>query len=131
MIAQTWRLRFAALLLVASTACFHNKNGEQDDQYYRRDPIPVRVKNENFLDVNVFVVTDTQRRRLGTVTGNTQANFAIEWSLVADGPFSLVAVPIGGFGQASSGSLSVGLSEAVEFRVAPVLRQSTAVVYEP
>lgn len=131
MIARTMRLRFAALLLVAATACFHSKSSEQDDEYYRREPIPVRVKNENFLDVNVYVVTDAQSRRLGTVTGNTQASFAVEWSIVANGSFSLIAVPIGGFGRGSSGSLNVGLGQAIEFRVAPVLRQSTAVVYEP
>jgi len=130
MIAKNWRRQLAVLVLIAATACSHNQNSA-DDEYYRHEPVPVRVKNENFLDMNVFLVTDTQTRRLGTVPGNTAADFTVEWGIVSGGTFSLAAVPIGGFGRAMSGNLNVGIGQAVEFRVGSVLRQSSAVVYDP
>jgi len=42
----------------------------------------VRVENQNFLDMNVYVLNGTQRVRLGTVPGLTTRVFPIPQNLV-------------------------------------------------
>jgi predicted small lipoprotein YifL len=65
-------------LLVATTACGTT----------RRGPVPegerttVEVRNQNFLDMNVFVLSGSQRIRLGTVTGLSTRTLTIPSSLV-------------------------------------------------
>ena len=123
------RLRGAALFVLVLAACSRNKGTE--DFYPRADPIPVHVQNENFLDMNVFVVTSGVSRRLGQVSGNSSGDFKIAWSLVNGQSISLTAVPIGGRGSAASGSLNVSPGQMIDFKIGSVLRQSTASVREP
>ena len=62
--------RGAALVLIAIAACAHNINDGDSEPAPRPDPIPVHVKNENYLDMNVYVVSSGVSRRLGMVSGN-------------------------------------------------------------
>jgi hypothetical protein len=117
------------MLAIALAACSRNKG--QGELYPRIDPIPVHVQNENFLDMNVFVVASGVSRRLGTVTGNSAADFKIQWSLINGQTISLTATPIGGRGAAGSGALSVGPGQMIDFKIGSVLRQSTATVRQP
>jgi len=128
--STTRRLRAAALVIVILTACSRNKT-ETDDFYPRADPIPVHVVNENFLDMNVFVVSSGVNRRLGLVSGNSAADFKIAWSFVNGQSISLLATPIGGRGSAGSGSLNVSPGQMIDFKIGSVLRQSTATVRQP
>lgn len=120
----------AAFAVIAAAACTHGQ-GSEGDFYPRPDPIPVHVKNENFLDMNVFVVTSGASRRIGTVTGNGAADFKIDWSVANGQSITITATPIGGRGTASSGPLTVGIGQMVDFRIAAQLRQSVASVHEP
>lgn len=115
--------------LVASSACFlRSKPGELPPEH---DPIPIRVKNENFLDVNVYANVGSMSRRLGTVTGNSSATFTLDWLGAVGQPIVMTAIPIGGGGQrASSGALSVGSGQMIFFTVGALLRQTTASVGE-
>lgn len=123
------RARAVAMLVVILSACSRNKGTEEF--YPRADPIPVHVQNENFLDMNVFVVSSGVTRRLGLVTGNSAADFKVAWSLVNGQTISLTATPIGGRGSATSGSLNVAPGQMIDFKIGSVLRQSTATVHEP
>ena len=123
------RARLVVLLVVA-TACVHRSPNDQESDT-RYDPVPVHVRNDNFLDMNVFVVAGGMARRLGQVTGNSEADFSIEWSVANGQSFYLQAIPIGGFGAAYSGSLNVGPGQMVDFRIGSTLRQSYATVREP
>ena len=95
---------------------------------FRSEPIPVHVKNENFLDMNIAVVVSGVSRRLGNVVGNGSGDFKIDGNLALGQTIYLTATPIGGRGQAVSGGLSVGPGQMIEFTVASTLRQSTATV---
>lgn len=123
--------RIAVVALFAIAACSRNKPGAQEELEPRPDPIPVNVHNENYLDMNVFVVVSGVRRRLGTVSGNGTTKFTIPWSAANGQTFSLTALPIGGSGQATSGALNVGIGQVVDFKIASVLRQSVASVHDP
>jgi hypothetical protein len=81
--------------------------------------------------MNVNVVVGGQSRRLGTVSGNGNGNFTINWSVVNGRTIVLRALPIGGRDSASSGQLNVGIGQVIDFRIASVLRQSVASVHDP
>jgi hypothetical protein len=89
--------------------------------------VGVDVRNQNFLDVDVFSIIDGMSTRLGTVTGNGSRHFLLDPS-VGSRDFRLIAVPIGGAGRASSGSVAVGAGQTVVFTVGSVLEQSSVIV---
>jgi hypothetical protein len=128
------RARAAALtlmLLTAASACVRHPQGDEEEPLIKRDPVIVHVRNENFLDMNVFVIVSGVSRRLGQVSGNGQGDFSVDWGLTVGQSITLTAVPIGGRGSANTGPLSIGLGQVIDFTVAPVLRQSTVSVHEP
>ena len=128
--SRTWT-RFAVVLLFVAACSRNAEQMEQDEADTRMDPIPIHVKNENFLDMNVAIVSSGVSRRLGLVTGNGSADFKVNWSVANGQQVSLSATPIGGSGRFTSLGLSLRPGQAIEFRVGSVLRQSTAVVREP
>ncbi len=121
---------FLALLTLAS-ACARHPQTDDDEPLQPGDPVAVHVRNENFLDMNVFAFLGGVSRRLGTVTGNGSSDFSIDWAQVAGQSITLRAIPIGGNGTATTGSLSVSPGQMIEFTIAPVLRQSNATVHDP
>jgi hypothetical protein len=125
------RLRSYAIggLFAALAGCSHQKVDTGED--YRPDPIPLHVQNENFLDMNVFVLINGVSRRLGMVTGNGSGDFKISWNVAYGQSIVLRAIPIGGNGSVTSQALSVGEGQEIEFKIAATLRQSTAIVREP
>ena len=118
------------LMTIATIGACSRKHVDTGEDY-RPDPIPVHVRNENFLDMNVFVVVSGVSRRLGMVTGNGSGDFKINWSVAYGQPIVLRAVPIGGNGSITSPALSVGEGQEIEFKIGSTLRQSTAIVREP
>jgi hypothetical protein len=123
-------LPLTLMLLIAASGCVRHPEGDEDAPE-QREPVVVHVRNENFLDMNVFVVVSGVSRRLGTVSGNSSGDFSVEWGLTVGQSITLTAVPIGGRGSANTGPLSIGLGQVIDFTVAPVLRQSTVSVHEP
>ena len=95
------------------------------------EAVSVVVENDNFSDVNVYAVRGAERVRLGTVTGNTSAKLTLSPSLYTGDGVSLVAIPIGGVGAASSGRLTLSPGDEVKFRIMPILNQSTVFVRPP
>ena len=126
---RLWRLALATVFVVA--ACAHNNPDVEELYEARPDPIPVHVKNENFLDMNVAIVSGGMTRRLGSVTGNGSANFSINWSVANGQTVSLTATPIGASTRPwLSQGLSVHPGQTIEVHIASVLRQSNAIVRE-
>lgn len=132
---RRFRLRslsaLAVVLLIASAvACSRGPPPDTGDEP-SRDPIPVHVRNQNFLDMNVFVVVGGMSRRLGMVTGNSETDFTIPWSVAYAQSISLLAVPIGGSGRVNTGSLNVGEGEMIDLTIGAILSQSAVTVHEP
>jgi hypothetical protein len=86
--------------------------------------IGVHVQNDNFLDVDVYVVSEGLPTRLGTVSGNSSGNFVIDGSLASQ-DLRIVATPIGGNGRASSGTVVASPGQTIDFRIGSMLRNST------
>jgi hypothetical protein len=123
--------RFLIGLIVATatvpaiSACSHPN--ELAGELAPANTIELHVKNENFLDMDVFAVMDGQATRLGTVTGNGSHNFVVDATLgVQD--FRIVATPIGGTGRATTGSIAAAAGQTVDFTIGSVLRNSTVFI---
>lgn len=120
---------YAMLAGTALTGACRAKPGDEAEP--ELNPIEVHVKNENFLDMNVYSVVGGVSRRLGTVTGNGSGDYTIRWSSTGGQPVAVTAVPIGGSGSASTGQLNVSPGQIIEFRVAALLRQSSVSIHAP
>lgn len=123
--------RMAIAMVVVLASCSRANQELDTDIDPRPEPIPIHVKNENFLDMTVAVVAGGVARRLGQVTGNGSADFTIAWSVANGTTIALSAVPIGQNARFTSLGLSVAPGQMIDFRIAPVLRQSNAIVRDP
>jgi hypothetical protein len=126
------RARLVVLALLAFTACAKNKYDEQEaDLEPSREPIQIHVRNENFLDMTIAVVSSGVARRLGQVSGNGVGDFTINYNVANGQSINVTATPIGGSGRYLSPGLSVGSGQMIDMRIASTLRQSSVVVREP
>ena len=118
-----------AALTTASVAagCGSYTGGGAGGEVVPDNAVVVQVRNENFLDMDVFAVNNGVATRLGTVTGNSGRNFVLPRAVTTTG-VSIVATPIGGEGRATSGSLMVAPGETVEFRIGSILANSAVYI---
>lgn|SRR5512143_4058724 len=115
----------ATTTVSAAGAC--SRTNEAAGEVAPASAIGLHVKNENFLDMDVYAVSDGLATRLGTVTGNSSRNFVLDASLAAL-DLRIVATPIGGNGRASSGVIAVSPGQTVEFTIGSMLRNSTVFI---
>lgn len=89
----------------------------------------LQVDNHNFADMNVYAIReDGFPRRLGTAGGLRSTTFPLPYNTFATGRVSIVAVPIGGFGAAGSGAVSVRSGDTLQFTVEQNLNLSSVMV---
>jgi len=120
-----------ALMALAGCSSSMERTGSAAGEVASNDAVAVMVVNNNYNDVNVYAVRGGERIRLGSVTGNNSATFSMDRAIYGVNDVSLIAIPIGGFGAARSGRLSLSAGDSVEFRIMPVLDQSSVFVRPP
>ncbi len=87
----------------------------------------VRVENDNWRDVRVFVARGGQRRRLGTVTSMNAREWTLpDTELPMAGRIHLVAEVIGTTERATTPPVPVEAGVVIEWRIANMLSQSSA-----
>lgn len=116
----------AAATLSGAAACSHNTY-EAAGEVAPANSIGLQVRNQNFLDMDVYAVQSGLATRLGTVTGNSTKTFILP-PAYASQDLQIVASPIGGTGRASTGPIIVGAGQTVEFRIGSVLTNSTVFI---
>jgi len=90
----------------------------------------LRVENRDWLDVDVYVVQNGHRTRLGTVTATSTKSFTFPHSLVLQrAPIQLLATPIGGPRSLVTESIVVKPGTRVDWLLASNLSTSTLSVY--
>ena len=90
--ALKW-LSLPALLLLLSTSCAGKQ--KETTQPLPTGPTSLRIENQNWLDVTIYVVHDGQRSRLGAATAARTTNMAIPPNLLGQlGAIRLVADPV-------------------------------------
>jgi hypothetical protein len=78
--------RIAVLAAIAvCCACARQPKEGDDDSYVPRAETMLRVENQDFLDMNVYVVRSGQRIRLGSAPGLSTRVLSIPASLVGGG----------------------------------------------
>jgi|SRR6478672_396508 hypothetical protein len=123
---------FAALLAIAPIAAGAGlsscgRTNEAGGEVVPASAIGLDVRNQNFLDVDVFSIVDGLSTRLGTVTGNGSRHFLLDPAL-GSRDFHLIAVPIGGAGRASSGNVAVAPGQTIVFTVGAILQNSNVTI---
>lgn len=90
--------------------------------------VSLTVQNQNFYDMDLYVVSEGLATRIGDVTGNSTGHFVLDPSFFPSNEIRIIATPVGGNGRASSGPLNVGPGQSITFTIASLLRQSSATV---
>ncbi len=109
------------LALALAAACAGGRGAPADDP--GAEPTLVRVENQSWLDMNIFVVEGGQRIRLGSVTGNSSGTLRIPRSVIGLGRnLSFIADPVGSRSQASSFEIYVRPGETVSLTIPPQVR---------
>ena len=125
-------LRFwAGVLAIGATlplagACTHAAQAAGD--VAPSTAIGLRVRNDNFLDMDVYAVSEGLATRLGTVTGNSRHNFVLDASRADGQDFRIVATPVGGNGRASTGNITVSPGQLIDFTIGSTLRNSSVAI---
>jgi hypothetical protein len=83
----------------------------------------VRVTNQSWLDMNVYVLRSGERIRLGTVTGNHTERFRLPRGVVFSAtPLRFLADPIGSSQTSQSFEISVSPGDEVSLTIPPATR---------
>ncbi len=99
------------------TACGRRNATTRGDEV----PTRIRVQNQRFLDVNIFVVRGGQRMRLGTVSGNTTQVLRIPAYVMNGslGTLRFIADPIGARSAPVSEEILVSPGDEVVMLIPP------------
>jgi len=80
----------------------------------------LKVRNQNFLDMDVFVLRDGQRVRLGMVAGLSSQVFTLPADIVRSSPqLRFELHPIGGRGNPRTETISVQPGDQLELTIPP------------
>ena len=104
--------------LAFGAAC--SRNTKEDEA---ADPVPptiLKVENQAFLDMTIYVYRSSQRIRLGIANGNSTAKFVIPANLLfGSTPLRFQADPIGRSRQPISQEISVSPGDEVTLTIPP------------
>jgi len=115
------------LLSIVTAGCHHG--GFTNAPSGSQGAVGLVVQNQNFYDMDLYVVSEGLATRVGDVTGNSTARFTLDPSFFPSTELRIIATPVGGNGRASSGALSVAPGQTITFTIASVLRQSSATIH--
>jgi len=113
---SAWMFALACAAVVAG--CSQNKQSDQNVE-----PTPVtrlRVQNQAFLDMTIYVYRGPQRLRLGTANGNSTSRFTIPASMIFGAtPLRFQADPIGSNRASISEEITVSPGDEVTLLIPP------------
>jgi len=116
------RRALAVMLMVAclalASAC--SLNNDPDETAEPVPPTRLRVENQAFLDMTIYVYRSSQRVRLGTATGNSVTRLTIPANLIFGAtPLRFQADPIGGSRAPISQEITVTPGDEVVLTIPP------------
>jgi predicted acyl esterase len=118
------RVLLPALLLLGAFGCV-KRSMIQDEP----EVITIVVSNNNPLDMTVYVVNQSMRIRLGTVSTASTQRFTVQVNQVSPtGELQLLADPVGSRRTMTSELIHVFGGQAIEWTLQADLRQSTLTI---
>jgi hypothetical protein len=121
--ARQWP-RAIKMMLVASlalaSACSLLRNEAEEVAAEPQAPTRLRVDNQAFLDMTIYVYRNSQRVRLGTATGNSVTRLTIPANMIfGSTPLRFQADPIGGNRTPISSEITVSPGDEVVLTIPP------------
>jgi hypothetical protein len=111
MLRMASRILMIAVLLATAAAC--TQKG-RDNGPRATEETSVRVENQSWLDITVYVVDNGSRTRLGLVNGSNSATFVIPSRVVGLGrSLTFLADPVGSSSVAQSFQIQVNPGDRV------------------
>ncbi len=104
--------------LALASAC--RANNDPNEIVEPVPPTRLRVENQAFLDMTIYVYRSSQRIRLGTATGNSVTRLTIPPNLIFGAtPLRFMADPIGGNRTPISSEITVAPGDEVVLTIPP------------
>jgi len=127
------RIRWATILTalvtsVAAGACSANR-ARPDMWSSPASANVVTVRNDNWLDADVYVVYDGSRFRLGFARGLSTTTLSLPHTLIHQGTVRLMVDPIGSTSTFTSDQIVVSRGQRIELNVNSVLSMSNSAVW--
>jgi hypothetical protein len=92
-----WRLRAGLIVLLGlSSACGASRTTPTSSPEPSSDEIPVQIDNQNFSDMDIYVLRNGARWLIGQAGGLTKTTLTIRGAIRGDGRMRLLAEPVGG-----------------------------------
>jgi hypothetical protein len=116
---RSWRAMamFAVGCMALASACTQNKPEEGAEP---QAPTRLRVENQAFLDMTIYVYRNSQKIRLGTATGNSTTRFTVPSNLIFGAtPLRFQADPIGSNRRSISEEITVSPGDEVTLTIPP------------
>ena len=104
-----------ALALVVAPACSRN----QAEAPFPPAVTTLRVENQAFLDMNIYVVYHGQRIRVGTATGSRTTIFRLPINITTVETLQFIADPIGSSRAPVSDEIMVSPGDVVTLTIPP------------
>jgi hypothetical protein len=125
MVPERARRALHAMLLTAAVGCLTlavacSTNQEPDPMAEPVPPTRLRVENQAFLDMTIYVYRSSQRIRLGVANGNATTRFTIPANLIFGAtPLRFQADPIGSNRTSISQEITVTPGDEVTLTIPP------------
>lgn len=109
----------AAVLLAGGCAYGNTTRSDValDGAAVEDDQTQIRVTNNNWSDMTIYLVRSGSQQRLGTVTSQTTRTFTVPAHLVSSNRVHLMADPIGSSRTVSSAPLLITGGQTAEWRL--------------
>jgi hypothetical protein len=123
-----WQLRVGVIVLLGlSTACGASRSTVASEPRPSSNDISVQIDNQNFSDMNIYVVNSGQRWLLGWAGGLAKTTLTIpNGAANSDGRVRLLADPIGGTRRITTPTLIVPQGQSIFWTIGSDPASSTA-----
>ncbi len=118
--ALSRRLVLPLMLVALVAACARSRSNRPPTA---QEPTYVRITNQSWLDMNMYVLRSSQRIRLGTAGANQTTRFRLPAQLVFGAtPLRFLADPIGSSRTAQSFEIVVSPGDEITLTIPPGVR---------
>jgi hypothetical protein len=119
-----------ALLLIVCVATSCSRNRRPSDTLDGDNESTLHVENQHYGDVDIFVIHDGSRTRIGTVTATTEQTFTLNPRVIGTvGTMQLIAHGVGTAGSLSSEQFAIRPGMQISWTLDSRLSRATLAIY--
>ena len=122
-----WHVRAGLIVLLGlSSACGASRSTPASSPEPSSDEIPVQIDNQNFSDMDIYVLRNGERWLIGQAGGLTKTTLTIRGAIRGDGRVRLLAEPVGGVRPFATPTLIVPPGQSIFWTIGSDPATSTA-----